>query len=697
MTSTPTSPPPPVQTYLVAGNITGLTTGGTPITLVNNGKDALTVNANGGFQFPTALASGAAYSITVATQPAGETCTVNNGSGTVNAANVTSISVSCSSVPAKTYTVGGNVAGLNAGASVTLKNNGSDTVSVSANGSFVFPVSLVDAAAYNVTVGTQPAGETCTASNAIGTVNGANVGNVSIVCIANAPKTYTVGGTVSGLSTGASVTLRDNGADATTVSSNGTFTFPTALQGGASWTVTVGTQPTGETCSVSNANGTKISANVTAVTVACTPNPTYSIGGSVSGLPTGSSVTLENNGSDLLTVPTNGTFVFSTQLASGATYNVTIATQPAGGNCTVTNGIGVVAAAGVTSVSVSCLSPPFLYVADVSNKGVDAYAFNAATGALTLLPGSPTTAGGYPSAIALNPGRTVAYVTLSDQATVVAYSIDGVTGALTRVGTQTGTGDNPLAVTVTPSGKFAYVANSGSNSVSGYTVNAATGALTPMPGGAFAAGIEPQSIAIDPTSRFAYVANSNYSNIAAGTISAYTIDAGTGALTAMSGSPFASAGRPQAITVNPAGTVAYTANYTVTAGVGGGISAWSIDPSTGALTLIGTFGGAGLSLTSIELNAAGTFAYAADVSSGFDVYAVNSSSGALTPITGSPFQLGFVQYGSSLALSTSGTLVYVTTNSGLLGYTVNASTGAPTAIPGGGVGIGDLTGVVMAP
>ncbi|MEQ5843478.1 lactonase family protein [Paraburkholderia acidicola] len=690
MTSTP------AQTYLVAGNITGLNSGGASITLVNNGKDTLTLNANGGFQFPTSLANGATYSITVATQPTGETCAVTNGSGTVSAANVTSISVSCSAVPVAKYTVGGNVAGLNAGASVTLKNNGSDTVAVSANGSFVFPVSLVNAAAYNVTVGTQPTGETCTASNAIGTVTGANVGNVNVVCVANATKTYTVGGAVSGLGTGASVTLLDNGADAKTVSSNGTFTFPTALQGGASWAVTVGTQPAGETCAVSNGNGTNIGANVTAVTVACTPNPTYSIGGSVSGLPAGSSVTLGNNGSDLLTVPTNGTFVFSTQLASGASYNVTIVTQPATGKCEVINGSGVVAAAGVTSVTINCGLPPFLYTTGLDGSGngnVYQYSSDATTGALTALAGSPVFAGGgIATGITLNPARTVAYVTLFYQATAVVYSIDPVTGALTRVGTQIGTDDGPYGVAISPSGKFAYVLNENSNDVLGYTVDATTGALTLMAGGGrFATGSLPQGIAIDPTGKFAYVASTGD-----GTVQAFTIDPVTGALTQLAGGTYPGSANI-GIAINPAGTIVYTAN----AGATGGITAWSINPTTGALTSLATYR-SGTGYNSIVLNAAGTFAYAGEVIGGaFDVYAVNSSSGALSPIAGSPFPLplplGTGQVASSFVISTSGTLLYVTTTKGLVGYAVNPSTGAPTAISGVTAGTVQLTGAVIAP
>ncbi|MBX3688782.1 S8 family serine peptidase, partial [Dokdonella sp.] len=82
--------------------------------------------------------------------------------------------------------------------------------------------------------------------------------------------TYTVGGSVSGL-TGSGLVLSLNaGAQTLPVAADGAFTFPTGLTGGASYAVTVGTQPAGQVCNVSNGSGTIGSANVTDVAVTCT-------------------------------------------------------------------------------------------------------------------------------------------------------------------------------------------------------------------------------------------------------------------------------------------------------------------------------------------------------------------------------------------------------------------------------------------
>jgi subtilisin-like proprotein convertase family protein len=88
-----------------------------------------------------------------------------------------------------TFTVGGNVSQLT-GAGLVLALNaggpGAQTLPVSANGLFTFPTGLANSAAYAVTVGTQPAGQTCAVSNGSGTVSGANVSSIAVACTNNA-------------------------------------------------------------------------------------------------------------------------------------------------------------------------------------------------------------------------------------------------------------------------------------------------------------------------------------------------------------------------------------------------------------------------------------------------------------------------------------------------------------------------------
>src|SRR5690242_9306812 len=274
------------NTFSVGGTVSGLT--GTLVLRVNGGNN-LSVSANGPFTFTTPLADGSPYSVTVLTQPAGQSCSVAGGTGTIAGANVTSVSVSCA---ANTFTVGGTVSGLSG--SVVLQNNGADNLTISVNGGVTFPGALANASPYNVSVLTQPSGQTCNVANGTGTLNGANATNVAVTCATN---TFSVGGTVSGLT--GTLVLRVNGGNNLSVSANGPFTFTTPFADGSPYSVTVLTQPAGQSCSVAGGTGTIAGANVTSVSVSCAAN-TFTVGGTVSGL--SGSVVLQNNGADNLTI-----------------------------------------------------------------------------------------------------------------------------------------------------------------------------------------------------------------------------------------------------------------------------------------------------------------------------------------------------------------------------------------------------------
>ncbi|CAJ0815220.1 NHL repeat-containing protein [Ralstonia flaminis] len=80
--------------------------------------------------------------------------------------------------------------------------------------------------------------------------------------------TYTIGGTIAGLQSGTKLVLLNNGGDALTQSANGAFTFATSVAFNTGYAVSVGTQPLGQSCTVSNGSGTA-TANITNVAVTC--------------------------------------------------------------------------------------------------------------------------------------------------------------------------------------------------------------------------------------------------------------------------------------------------------------------------------------------------------------------------------------------------------------------------------------------
>jgi sugar lactone lactonase YvrE len=171
----------------------------------------------------------------------------------------------------------------------------------------------------------------------------------------NSGEKFSVGGSVSGLA-GSGLVLLDNGADHLSVSADGGFKFSTQVQSGQPYAVTVQTQPANpaQVCTVTGGSGTVGSSAVTSVAVACVTQ-TFSIGADVNGL-TGSGLVLQDNGTDDLAVAAGGPVTFSTAVASGEPYDVTIKTQPSNPvqNCSVSNGSGTVTTGAITSVVVSC-------------------------------------------------------------------------------------------------------------------------------------------------------------------------------------------------------------------------------------------------------------------------------------------------------------------------------------------------------
>jgi exo-beta-1,3-glucanase (GH17 family) len=233
----------------------------------DNTADPLTVTANGPFTFALSLASGAAYSVAITAQPAGQNCTLTNASGTATS-NVTNIAISCANV----YSIGGTIANLNG--TIVLQNNGVNSLSVTGSGAastpFTFTRTVASDGPYAVTIQTQPSGQTC-AVTAGGSGNAtANVTSVVITCAA----VYTIGGTIANLN--GTIVLENNGGNNLSVTGSGAastpFTFTNTVAGGSAYAVTIQTQPSGQTCTIAAGSGTA-TANVTSVAISCASQP----------------------------------------------------------------------------------------------------------------------------------------------------------------------------------------------------------------------------------------------------------------------------------------------------------------------------------------------------------------------------------------------------------------------------------------
>lgn len=340
-----------VAAYTVGGTVSGLT--GTGLVLQNNSGDDLSISANGSFTFSTGVQDGGGYNVTVKTQPSGPTqlCTVTNGTNTISGSNVNNVSVTC----ALAYTIGGTVTGLT-GTGLVLQNNNSDDLPISADGSFTFSTALLHNETYSVSVNIQPSSplQICTVTHASGTVDDSNITNIVVNCV----NTYTIGGTVNGLS-GSGLVLQ-NGSDTLPVDGSGSvpFMFPTGVPAGDPYNVTVIASPSGQNCTVTaNGSGT-VSGDVTNIVVDCVTTG-YTIGGTVSGLNTSSGNVLKlknTTNDDTVSIVKNGSYTFPAALTPPTGYTVIVLSQPSTPpqTCVVSNPSGPASGSNVTNIDVNC-------------------------------------------------------------------------------------------------------------------------------------------------------------------------------------------------------------------------------------------------------------------------------------------------------------------------------------------------------
>jgi hypothetical protein len=329
------------RTYTVGGTVSGLTTAGL---VLANGSDTQSVAAGAtSFTLPTGVAYGSAYKITVTTQPAGLTCSVANASGTVSG-TVTNVAVTCTDQPS---TVGGSIKGLGSATGLVLVS-GTEKYAVPADASsFTFSTPRSPGDAYAVSVESQPGGLTCSPSRNAGTMPAQSVTDVSIVCSSQA---YSIGGTITGLTTGGLV-LGDGSQSYRVPAGATSFTMPAAVAYGGGYDVSVRAQPAGLTCTIFGGSGAMPASAVMNVDVTCSSGG-YTLGGSISGLTT-SGLVLSDGAHELAVAARAGRFSMPEALAYGSRYALTVRAQPSDAVCRIAGGTGTMAG-DVDTVRIAC-------------------------------------------------------------------------------------------------------------------------------------------------------------------------------------------------------------------------------------------------------------------------------------------------------------------------------------------------------
>src|SRR6266404_6154809 len=246
------------------------------------------------------------------------------------------------------------------------------------------------------------------------------------------------------------------------------------------------------------------------------------------------------------------------------------------------------------------------------------------SGALTAVPGSPFAAGTNPQAMAVFLGYFL-FVANAGSDYVSVYPIDPNTGALGAPSTA-GTAKSPTSIVIDPEGSQMYVANhGGSNDISEIL------GQTAVPGSPFPAGGNPLSLALWAGGKFLYPANPDATNPS---ISGFSVDAGIGVLSPLSGSPFPIP-VSHYIATDQTGAYLYVTS-------GASVVGYGIDATTGALTALPGFPvAAGTNAYSITIDPTNRTLYVTnDGAANVSAFTLDASTGALTPMAGSPFPAG---------------------------------------------------------
>ncbi|MEG1115538.1 hypothetical protein SAMN05216517_103395 [Janthinobacterium sp. OK676] len=166
------------------------------------------------------------------------------------------------------YDVSGTITNLNTNGLV-LANGGVNLPVSAGQTSFTFAKRIDYGTDYNITVQTQPAHMTCAISGGTGSAGHYLSIQAAVVCTQNS---YTVGGTVTGLTADGLVLINGN-AQTSVAKDSTTFTLGSRVADGDTYGISIFTQPTGLKCSVApnTGVGTMGEANVTTVQIACNP------------------------------------------------------------------------------------------------------------------------------------------------------------------------------------------------------------------------------------------------------------------------------------------------------------------------------------------------------------------------------------------------------------------------------------------
>ena len=421
----------------------------------------------------------------------------------------------------------------------------------------------------------------------------------------------------------------------------------------------------------------------------------YTVGGIVRGL-SGAGLVLEATGAGTVTVSSSGPFQFAAALPDGSTYAITVRAQPTNPSqiCLISKATasGTVVGANVTNIEVACSANAarFMYVVNHGSNDISGYAIDNATGALTPMSGSPFASGVGPTWLTMHPSGKFAYVSNGGANTISVYSVDATRGSLAPTSglptlvTPISTVQSPISpVEIESSGTLAIVGNPNApivgdvqpNNLAVYRIDAASGMLTSAVDSPFTTDAAfPDFVASDRTGKFVYAFNYiNRVGVGGLSIASFAINSNVGTLVAVNGSPFGPfKPYPQCYGLAPNGKFAYEGS------IGSGLQSFILDGTTGAVTAGGTIT---FAATACDIDPSSKFMYVSD-GSVIAGYTVDSMSGALRAIGGTPMTLSDPFTLLGVRIDPTGKFLYVTRKDAIYAFAIDSSNGELTTVRG---------------
>jgi 6-phosphogluconolactonase len=329
----------------------------------------------------------------------------------------------------------------------------------------------------------------------------------------------------------------------------------------------------------------------------------------------------------------------------------------------------------------------FVYTANAAGNPstVSALSTSPSTGVVTSIDGSPYNTGLGSIALAADPTNHRIYVANSQSGDISAFSLDPNTGAMSKVpDSPFGSESSVDSLVLSPDGAFIYAVSGTSTNLWAFSINSSGGLVALGSPIVIAPGsVQSSAVVMDPTGTYLYTFTADSLSAK---VYGFSRDHTTGALTPLSGFPFDIPGLANQ------GAFDRTGNFLLLTGTNefatkGGIEVFSLNSSTGALTLVSGPLQVGDDPAGVAVDASGNYVYVpntADVT--ISAFKFDAAGGALSGVTGSPFPSGGngnINGPLGITTSSTGSFVYLCNASNDISvFSINSASGALSAISG---------------